>query len=179
MNCARQPQDQRGKETFKEAYSIWWNLSSPLEMVGWHHWLNGHESEQTPGDSDGLGGWWAAVHGITKSWTWPSDWTTTTLLNISPCPQHPPPTSVSLHFLTSTPVFLEINTIYSGLAFLNLFNWFSPSDRYQLFTWCHRVLKQTKRCISLCSSNVTTNASRYKIKSFTSRFPRCLEECWL
>ena len=20
------------------------------EMVGWHHWLNGHESEQTPGD---------------------------------------------------------------------------------------------------------------------------------
>ena len=24
------------------------------EMVGWHHWLNGHEYEQTPGDS---GGW--------------------------------------------------------------------------------------------------------------------------
>ena len=23
------------------------------EMVGWHHWLNGHESEQTPGDSEG------------------------------------------------------------------------------------------------------------------------------
>ena len=22
------------------------------EMVGWHHWLNGHESEQTPGDSE-------------------------------------------------------------------------------------------------------------------------------
>ena len=22
-------------------------------MVGWHHRLNGHESEQTPGDSDG------------------------------------------------------------------------------------------------------------------------------
>ena len=21
------------------------------EMVGWHHWLNGHESEQTPGGS--------------------------------------------------------------------------------------------------------------------------------
>ena len=21
------------------------------EMVGWHHWLNGHEFEQTPGDS--------------------------------------------------------------------------------------------------------------------------------
>ena len=23
------------------------------EMVGWHHWLNGHEFEQTPGDSEG------------------------------------------------------------------------------------------------------------------------------
>ena len=23
------------------------------EMVGWHHWLNGHESEQTLGDSEG------------------------------------------------------------------------------------------------------------------------------
>ena len=22
------------------------------EMVGWHHWLNGHESEQTPGDNE-------------------------------------------------------------------------------------------------------------------------------
>ena len=23
------------------------------EMVGWHHWLNGHEFEQAPGDSEG------------------------------------------------------------------------------------------------------------------------------
>ena len=23
------------------------------EMVGWHHWLNGHEFEQTQGDSEG------------------------------------------------------------------------------------------------------------------------------
>ena len=22
------------------------------EMVGWHHWLNGHEFEQTPGDGE-------------------------------------------------------------------------------------------------------------------------------
>ena len=26
------------------------------EMVGWHHWLNGHEFEQTPGASEGQGG---------------------------------------------------------------------------------------------------------------------------
>ena len=25
------------------------------EMVGWHHWLNGHEFEQTPGDIEGQG----------------------------------------------------------------------------------------------------------------------------
>ena len=25
------------------------------EMVGWHHWLNGHELEQTQGDSEGPG----------------------------------------------------------------------------------------------------------------------------
>ena len=26
------------------------------EMVGWHHWLNGHEFEQTLGDSEGQPG---------------------------------------------------------------------------------------------------------------------------
>ena len=25
------------------------------EMVGWYHWLNGHEFEQAPGDSEGQG----------------------------------------------------------------------------------------------------------------------------
>ena len=25
------------------------------EMVGWHHWLNGHEFEQTPENSEGQG----------------------------------------------------------------------------------------------------------------------------
>ena len=25
------------------------------EMVGWHHWLDGHEFEQAPGDSEGQG----------------------------------------------------------------------------------------------------------------------------
>ena len=25
------------------------------EMVGWHHWLNGHEFEQTQGDGEGQG----------------------------------------------------------------------------------------------------------------------------
>ena len=38
-------------------------------MVGWHHRLKGHESEQTLGDSKGQGGLVCAVHGVAKSWT--------------------------------------------------------------------------------------------------------------
>ena len=26
------------------------------EMAGWHHWLDGHESEQAPGVGNGQGG---------------------------------------------------------------------------------------------------------------------------
>ena len=47
------------------------------EMVWWHHRLNGHESEQALGVGDGQGQHWcAAVHGVTKSWTRLSNWTT-------------------------------------------------------------------------------------------------------
>ena len=46
------------------------------ETVGWHHQCNIHE----PGQTLGVGereAWSAAVHGVTKSWTWLGDWTTT------------------------------------------------------------------------------------------------------
>ena len=39
------------------------------EMVGCHHELNGHEFEQTSGDSEGQGSWCAAAHGVAKNWT--------------------------------------------------------------------------------------------------------------
>ena len=39
------------------------------EMVGWHHQLNGHELEQTPGYGEGQGSLSAIVHGVTKSLT--------------------------------------------------------------------------------------------------------------
>ena len=35
-------------------------------MVGWHHQLNGHEFEQTPGDSEGQGRLMCAVHGVAE-----------------------------------------------------------------------------------------------------------------
>ena len=45
------------------------------DMVGWDHWLNGHEFEQTPELVMDREAWCAAVHGVTKSRTWMSDWT--------------------------------------------------------------------------------------------------------
>ena len=45
------------------------------EMAGWHHRLDGCEFEWTPGVGDGQGGWYAAIHGVTKSQTQLRDWT--------------------------------------------------------------------------------------------------------
>ena len=44
------------------------------EMVGWHHQLDAHKLKQAPGGGDGREAWRAAVHEVTKSWTWLSDW---------------------------------------------------------------------------------------------------------
>ena len=38
-------------------------------MIGWHRQLNGHEFEQTPGDSGGQGKMVCTVHGVAKSQT--------------------------------------------------------------------------------------------------------------
>ena len=45
------------------------------EMVGWCHWLSGHEFEQAPGDGEGQGSL-AAVYGVTESRIQLSDRTT-------------------------------------------------------------------------------------------------------
>jgi len=37
------------------------------EMVEWHHWLDGYESEQTPELVMDREAWCAAVHGIAES----------------------------------------------------------------------------------------------------------------
>ena len=39
-------------------------------MVGWNHWFNEHEFEQTLGET-----WSAAVHGVATDWTQLSNWT--------------------------------------------------------------------------------------------------------
>ena len=45
------------------------------EMVIWHHWFDGHEFEQAPGDGDGQGSLVCCSHGVTKSRTQRNDWT--------------------------------------------------------------------------------------------------------
>ena len=37
------------------------------DMVGWYHQLNGHEFEQTLGDIEGQGNWYAVVHRVAES----------------------------------------------------------------------------------------------------------------
>ena len=44
------------------------------EMVGWHHWLDGHEFEQLRELLMDREVWRAAVHGVAKSQTWLSNW---------------------------------------------------------------------------------------------------------
>ena len=48
-------------------------------MVGWHHQLNGHKFEQTPGEGEGQGRLVCCSPWGPKSWTQLSDSTTTTM----------------------------------------------------------------------------------------------------
>ena len=71
------------------------------EMVGWHHWLNGHGFENTPGDSEGQGS-----HGVCCSpWGSKESDTTEQPNNSNPC------TNQSIVFmyniLTSTCIFFS------------------------------------------------------------------------
>ena len=49
------------------------------EMIGWYHWLNGHEFKQTLRDSGGRWNLVCCCPWDRKSWTGLSDWTTTKL----------------------------------------------------------------------------------------------------
>ena len=55
-----------------------------------HHWLNGHESKQTPGDSEGQGSLVCCIHGVAKSRTWLSSWTTNAYMSVITLKRCPP-----------------------------------------------------------------------------------------
>ena len=69
-----------GKDS--DAGKDWWQEKwvTEDEMVGWNHWLKGHEFEKTLGNSEGQGRH-AAVHRVANSWTGLRDWTPTTTRN--------------------------------------------------------------------------------------------------
>ena len=50
--------------------------ASEDEVAAWHHWCDGRELGQTSGDGEDREAWLAAIHGVTKSWTWLGNWTT-------------------------------------------------------------------------------------------------------
>ena len=49
------------------------------EMVGWHHWINGMSLSKLQEMVKDKEAWCAAVHGVVKSQTWLSNWTTINL----------------------------------------------------------------------------------------------------
>ena len=53
-------------------------------IVGWHHWLDEHEFEQASAVVMDREAWRTAVHEVTKSQTWLSDWTEMKELEIHP-----------------------------------------------------------------------------------------------
>ena len=50
------------------------------EMFSYHQKLSGLEFEQTPEDNERQWSWCATFHGVSKSWTWLSDWITTKMI---------------------------------------------------------------------------------------------------
>ena len=75
------------------------------EMIGWHHWLNGHVCEHILGDVEGQGNLACAIHGVGKSLTQLSDWTTR-------------------HTLYRNTQFTHIYTVESHILLLSPLHWF-------------------------------------------------------
>ena len=74
------------------------------EMVGWHHWLNGHEFEQTQEMLKDREARRAAVHGVAKSQTWLSNWTTIPCLDSQASPGQIHATSARVSLAEANPV---------------------------------------------------------------------------
>ena len=76
--------------------------TSEDEMVGWHHWLNGHEFEQTPEVGDGQGSLALQSTGLQRVG---HDWVTWTVLMLSTTP-FPLPWRLFVYKAHLYPVFI-------------------------------------------------------------------------
>ena len=65
-----------GKDTWWERLRAGGEGATEDKMVGWHHWLNGHEFEKPHEIVKDRWAWRAIVHEVTESGTRLSDWTT-------------------------------------------------------------------------------------------------------
>ena len=120
------------------------------EMVGWHHWLDGHEFEQALGDGAGLcvvccSPW------IAESQTWPSNWTTTVQYLLF---------SQHLFFCFLTPSYNSVN--------INFIEFFSDSHClwvFCLFLWLiHQLyLYHHTSARSYFSASMTTVTQGYRL----------------
>ena len=120
------------------------------EMVGWHHWLNGHEFEQVWEIVKDKEAWRAAVHGVAKSQTRLSDWTELNwckpnaivkqfklvliLKQFLPCS---PDDSLDFASYLSTPL-----TFWTNLVVLLDFQWnflckYTNPELFKLWRWYH------------------------------------------
>ena len=120
------------------------------EMVGWHHRLNGHEFEQTPGDGEGQGSllrsspWGCRVR---HDWVTELNWATLKKCNIVNYSNHPThqilrayssynwnyvPFQLSPYFLHPQPL---ATTVILLLGFMSL----RVSSIHSTYNWYHRV----------------------------------------
>ena len=92
---------------------LWWERraggegATEDEMVGWHHWLNGHEFEKPPGIVEDRWAWRVIVHEVTESRTRLGDWTTTMMDSLALFASYNLHI-VKIHFLTKYRSFTEI-----------------------------------------------------------------------
>ena len=95
------------------------------EMVGWHHWLNGHEFEQVPEIGEGQEAWHTAVHGVTKSQTRLSDWT-------------------ELNWIDNSQVINLLKVQDSNILGLLFFSCIPEIHSHESWWWCHTAWRSRK-----------------------------------
>ena len=91
------------------------------EMVGWHHWLNGHVFEPALRVGDGQRSLACCNHEVAKSWTRPSNWTTAVCCEVSGFLRSPPLSFALLFLVSLLEVILVLNHLISS-AFI-IFHW--------------------------------------------------------